>query len=129
MNKLLKHLLTIVLAFNTYAVFAATTPENSDDGSAIGTAASPQVKTQGDRTDKGSVDVNQGGTENDASNLGNADSPQHKKQMERTNKTKSDSKNHHQKNKVQRSNEANHGTTDGNKVQPSEPEQATPVAK
>lgn len=127
MNKLLKQLLTIALALNTYAAFAATTPENSDDGSAIGTAESPQVKDQAKRTDKGSVGVNQGATESDASNLGNADTPQHKKQMKRTNKNKGAATKHQHKNEVQRANDANHGTTDGNKIQPSEPEQAVPT--
>lgn len=127
MNKLLKHLLAATLAFNTYAVYAATTTDNTDDGSAIGTSESSQVKIQANRTDKGAVEVNQGATASDASNLGNADSPQHQKQMARTNKGASEPMKHHHRNKVLRSKDENHGTTQGNKVQPSEPEQAAPA--
>lgn len=127
MNKLLKHLLAATLALNTYAVYAATTTDNTDDGSAIGTSASSQVKIQANSTDKGAIEVNQGATASDASNLGNADSPQHQKQMARTDKGESEPVKHHHRNKVLRSKDAHHGTTQGNKVQPSEPEQAAPA--
>ena len=129
MNKLLKHLLAVSLALTTYAVFAATTPDNTDDGSAIGTSDSPQVQKQSDRTDKGATGVNQGATDSDASSLGNADSPQHKKQADFTNKGTTGSMKHHHRNKVLRSKDENHGTTEGNKIQPSEPEQAAPATK
>ncbi len=127
MNILLKSLLVATLALNSYAVYAATTTDNTDDGSAIGTSESSQVKIQSNSIDKGVVEVNQGATESDASNLGNADSPQHQKQMARTHDGRSGKVKHHHRNKVLRSKDANQGTTQGNKVQPSEPEQAAPA--
>jgi len=128
MNTLLKSLLAATLALNTYAVVAATQPDNADDASSLGTSSSPQVQKQSDRTDKGATDVNQGATESDASNLGNAETPQIKKQNERANKGASERPEPNRKNKVLRSKDDNHGTTKGNKVQPGVPEQAAPAS-
>lgn len=127
MNKLIKYLLVTAFALNSYSLYAATTTENTDDASSLGTSSSPQVQKQTDRTEKGATGVNQGATESDASNLGNADSPQVKKQAERTNKGASEPVKHKHRNKVLKSKDMNHGTTQGNKVQPSEPEQAAPA--
>ena len=127
MNKLIKNLLAATLVLSTSAVCAATTSENTDDASTLGTSSSPQVERQADRTDKGATGVNQGATESDASNLGNAETPQIKKQMERANKGLSERVEPNRKNKVLRNLDDNHGTTKGNKVQPAEPEQATPT--
>ncbi|PPC94672.1 MAG: hypothetical protein CTY33_03760 [Methylotenera sp.] len=126
--KLLSKLLTVVLTASALTSFAATTNENTDDASNLGTAESPQIKKQMERTDKGSSSVNQGATEmDDASDLGTAESPQIKKQMDRTNKGASEPVKKTSKNKVMRKKEADHGTTKGNKVQPSELEQAAPL--
>jgi len=127
MNKLLNHLLAVALTLSTSAVYAATTPENTDDASNLGTSESSQVQKQTNRTDKGDFGVNQGATDSDASNLGNADTPQIKKQMENTNKGASEQVSPNNKNKVVRKKTQDHGTTKGNKVQPSEPEQAAPA--
>ena len=127
MKKFTKYLLVAMLAFSTYSVNAATTTENTDDASNLGTAQSPQIQKQMDMTDKGATGVHQGSTESDASNLGNADSPQHKKQMESSDKGSSEPVKPNHRNKVMRKKHMNHGTTSGNKVQPSEPEQAAPA--
>jgi hypothetical protein len=129
MNKLLSTLLAGLLACGTYSAIAATQPDNSDDGSNIGTADSPQHKAQERRTDKGAVGANNGATDMDeASDLGNADSPQHKKQIERSNKNGATQNTHrHHKNKVQKNKEMNEGTTQGNKVQPTDTDNGTPA--
>ena len=133
MNKLLKNTLaatfviSATLAFASQSVFAATTTDNTDDASNIGTSESSQVKIQSNRTDKGAVEVNQGATDSDTSNLGTSETPQHKKQAARTNKGASEPVKHHHRNKVMKNKDENQGTTMGNKVQPSEPEQAAPV--
>lgn len=133
MNKILKNIiagtfvLSATLAFATSSVYAATTTNNTDDASSIGTSESSQVKVQSNRTDKGAVEVNQGATDSDSSNLGTSESPQHKKQAERTDKGASKPVKHHHKNKVMKNKDENQGTTMGNKVQPSEPEQAAPA--
>jgi len=128
MNTLIKNLLAATLALNTYVVYAATTPENTDDASSLGTSTSPQVQRQMDRTDKGATGVNQGATDSDASNLGNLETPQVKRQMERTDKGASEPVKPNRKNKVLRAKDDNHGTTKGNKLQPSDPTQAAPVS-
>lgn len=128
MNKLLSYLFAGLLAMNAYPVLAATQTDNSDDASNLGTSASPQHKAQENRTDKGPTGVNNGATDSDASNLGNADSPQHKKQVERSNKGSSQNTHtHHHKNKVMKNKEANEGTTQGNKVQPTDTYNGTPA--
>ena len=86
MNKLISTLFATALTISAFSAIAATTPENADDASSIGTAESPQHKQQEMRTDKGATDVNQGATNSDASSLGNADSPQHVEQNKRTDK-------------------------------------------
>ena len=106
MNKFFKNIvagtfvLSATLALATSSVYAATTTNNTDDGSSIGTSESSQVKTQSNMTDKGAVEVNQGATDSDTSNLGTSESPQHKKQAARTNKGASEPVKHHQRNKV-----------------------------
>ena len=40
---------------SAFSVSAATTPENTDDGSAIGTSDTPQIKHQDKRIDKGTT--------------------------------------------------------------------------
>jgi len=59
MNKLISTLIATVLTISTFSAIAATTPENADDASSIGTAESPQHKQQEMRTDKGSTDMNE----------------------------------------------------------------------
>jgi len=75
MNKLISTLFVAALTINTFYAIAATTPENADDASSLGTSASPQHNQQENRTEKGATDVNQGATSSDASSLGNVDSP------------------------------------------------------
>ena len=120
----MKSLLAASLVLSSYTVNAAT---STDDASGLGTSSSPQVERQSNRTDKGAVGVNQGATDSDASNLGNAETPQIKKQMERSNKELSERVKPNRKNEVLKNLDDNHGTTNGNKVQPTEPEQATPT--
>lgn len=123
--------LLIALLFSAVSVasFAATTDENKDDGSTLGTAENPQVQRQQNRTDKGAVGVHQDGVPDDASNLGNSKSPQVVKQNKRTNKGLSErpAKNS-ARNKVMKEKEENAGTTLGNPIQPSEPELAPPAS-
>jgi hypothetical protein len=123
----MKTLLAVTLVFSSYAANAATTSDNTDDASALGTSSSPQVERQSSRTDKGATGINQGSTESDASNLGNAETPQIKRQMERANKELSEPVAPNRKNKVLKNMDDNHGTTKGNKVQPAEPTQAPPT--
>jgi len=128
MNKLFSYLFAGLLAMNAYPVLAATQTDNTDDASSLGTSDSPQHKAQERRTDKGDIGANNGATDNDASNLGNADSPQHKKQIERSNKNSATQNTHrHHKNKVMKNKEANEGTTQGNKVQPTDTYNGTPA--
>lgn len=131
MNKLISALFATVLTVSAFSVTAATTPENTDDASDLGTADSPQIQQQQNRTDKGATGVNQGATEDDASNLGNADSPQHVEQNKRTDKGPAQDlkARNANKNKVLKAKEENHGTTKGNKVQPTSPEAAAPAQK
>lgn len=125
MSKLLLALLFTSISITSYA---ATTETNTDDGSAIGTSESPQVQKQQNRTDKGPTGVHQEGVKDDASNIGTSESPQVVKQSNRTDKGVSErpTKRTH-KNKVLREKETNAGTTKGNPVQPTEPEQAPPA--
>jgi hypothetical protein len=44
-------LLAVALCFSAYSVSAATTTSNTDDGSAIGTSDTPQLKQQNKTTD------------------------------------------------------------------------------
>lgn len=124
MNRLL---IALLFSVTSIASYAATSTENQDDGSTLGTAENPQVKMQQNRTDKGATDVHQGGVIDDASNLGNSDTPQAKQQNKRTNKGVSESPSKESKNPlIQRKNE-NAGTTKGNPMQPTEPESAPPT--
>lgn len=125
MNKLL---ISLLLSLVSVSSFSATTIDNKDDGSALGTSESPQVQQQQDRTDKGSSGNSQDGVQDEASNLGNSESPQVKKQKNRTDKGVSEQPNKNKsKNKVIKKKDDNAGTTKGNPVQPTEPESAPPV--
>jgi hypothetical protein len=129
MNKLLLSLIAAAVTANTYVAIAATQENNTDDASNLGTADSPQIKKQIDRTDKGATGVNQGATDvDDASKLGTSESPQVKKQQDRTNKGTSEPVQKNTKNKVLRKKHDDHGTSKGNPVQPTEPEQAPPTS-
>lgn len=46
MNKFTCSILAAVLSLSAYSVSAATTTNNTDDGSAIGTSETPQIKQQ-----------------------------------------------------------------------------------
>ena len=129
MNKLISHLFAAALTFSTFSVYAATTPDNTDDGSNIGTSESPQHKQQNYRTDKGSTETSTGAVKDDGSNIGTADSPQHVKQNKRTNKGESQnpSERHVKKNKVLQEKDNNKGTTKGNQIQPTDPDNAAPA--
>ena len=125
MNKLLLALLFSAVSMSPYA---ATNTDNKDDASTLGTSETPQVQKQQNRTDKGATSVHQDGVTDDASNLGNSDSPQVKKQSNRTDKGVSERPMKKQpKNKVMKEKEENAGTTKGNPVQPSNPEEAPPA--
>ena len=56
MNKLnrysLKSAIATAFLFSIFSVSAATTPENTDDASALGTSDTPQIKQQDKRIDK-----------------------------------------------------------------------------
>ena len=127
MNKLL---LVLLFAGSTLTSYAATNENNKDDGSTIGTSESPQVQKQQNRTDKGATGVHQDGVMDDASTLGTSETPQVQKQQKRTNKGTSSKTNRNKtKNKVMQEKEQNAGTTEGNPIQPSEPESAAPSTK
>ena len=53
MNKTITSVFLTALLVSSFSVSAATTPENTDDGSAIGTSDTPQIKHQDRRIDKG----------------------------------------------------------------------------
>lgn len=125
MNKLLTALL---LSAATVTSFSATTDENKDDASALGTADNPQVQKQQNRTDKGAVGVHQDGVPDNASKLGTSETPQVKEQNKRTNKGTSERpENHKAKNKVMKEKDENAGTSKGNPIQPTQPESAPPA--
>jgi hypothetical protein len=126
MNRLL---IALLFSAATVTSYAATTDENKDDASALGTSDSPQVQKQQDRTDKGPVSVNQDGVEDDASKLGTVETPQVKEQNKRTNKGPSQKQSKYKaKNKVMKEKEENAGTSLGNPIQPTEPESAPPAS-
>ena len=52
MNKLISSVFFTALFVSAFPVNAATTPENTDDGSALGTSDTPQIKQQDKRIDK-----------------------------------------------------------------------------
>ena len=55
MNKNMTNVFLTALLVSTFSASAATTPENTDDGSAIGTSDTPQIKHQDRRIDKGTT--------------------------------------------------------------------------
>jgi len=129
MNQFISTIFAAAVAFSAFSAISATTPENGDDGSAIGTSETPQIKQQNLRTDKGAVETNTGATNDAASNLGNSESPQVVEQNKRTDKGAAQSVDgeQHKKSKLQKTKEKNAGTTKGNKVQPTSPEAAAPA--
>lgn len=52
MNKTITSVFFTALLLSAFSVSAATTPENTDDGSALGTSDTPQIKHQDKRIDK-----------------------------------------------------------------------------
>ena len=56
MNKLISGIFAATLTLGAISVYAATTPNNTDDGSSIGTSESPQHKQQSMRTNKGNTE-------------------------------------------------------------------------
>ena len=52
MTKTITSVFFTALLMSAFSVSAATTPENTDDGSAIGTSDTPQIKHQDKRIDK-----------------------------------------------------------------------------
>ena len=52
MTKTITSVFLTALLMSAFSVSAATTPENTDDGSAIGTSDTPQIKHQDKRIDK-----------------------------------------------------------------------------
>ncbi len=131
MNKLTTALLASLLTVGSLSAHAATSTENKDDASNLGTSDSPQVIQQQSRTYKGASDAYQTAPSDDSSNLGNANSPQVVDQNKRTDKGPAqDSKARNAgKNKVLKAKEDNHGTTKGNQIQPTQPEAAAPATK
>ena len=131
MNTLISTLFASVLTVGSVSAFAATSTDNTDDASTLGTAESPQVQRQQNRTDKGPTDVYQNAPSDDSSNLGNADSPQVVEQSKRTDKGPAQDlkARNAKKNKVLKTKEENHGTTKGNQIQPAQPETAAPATK
>ncbi|MEO7345355.1 MAG: hypothetical protein ABIU85_11030 [Methylotenera sp.] len=69
MNKLISHLFAVTLTFSAFSAYAATTPDNTDDGSNIGTSESPQHKQQDYHTDKGAPEMSTDAVKDDGSNL------------------------------------------------------------
>ncbi|MES2501920.1 MAG: hypothetical protein V4545_04885 [Pseudomonadota bacterium] len=131
MNKLISALFATVLTIGSASAFAATSPDNKDDASTLGTSESPQVKQQQNRTDKGASEVYQTAPSDNSSNLGNSNSPQVVDQSERTDKGPAQDlkARNADKNKVLKAKEDNHGTTKGNQIQPTQPESAAPATK
>lgn len=52
MNKIIVNTLATAIFLSAFSATAATTTENTDDGSAIGTSETPQIKQQDKRIDK-----------------------------------------------------------------------------
>lgn len=131
MNKLISTLFVTALTIGSASVFAATSTDNKDDASTLGTSESPQIKQQQNRTDKGASEVYQTAPSDNSSNLGNSNSPQVVEQNERTDKGPAQDlkARNADKNKVLKAKEDNHGTTKGNQIQPTQPESAAPATK
>ena len=55
MTKTITSVFLTALLMSAFSVSAATTPENTDDGSALGTSDTPQIKHQDKRIDKSST--------------------------------------------------------------------------
>jgi hypothetical protein len=55
MNKIIVNTLATAIFLSAFSANAATTAENTDDGSAIGTSETPQIKQQDKRIDKKST--------------------------------------------------------------------------
>lgn len=55
MTKTITSVFLTALLVSAFSASAATTPENTDDGSAIGTSDTPQIKHQDRRIDKGTT--------------------------------------------------------------------------
>lgn len=132
MNKITSSIIAAAFAISTFSVYAATTPENADDASNLGTSDTPQKQQQDIRTDKGATEMSTGAIDDDASNLGTAETPQVQKQNMRTDKGASENTTHRphaKKSKLMKTKEKNAGTTKGNKVQPNQPESAAPATQ
>ncbi len=129
MKKLISGIFATTITLCVLSAYAATTPDNADDASSIGTSESPQHKQQDMRTDKGPSEMNTDSVKDDGSNLGTSESPQHKQQSMRTNKGSTDNmkKTHTKKSKLMKTKEENGGTTKGNQIQPNQPDGAAPA--
>ena len=131
MNKLTTALIATILTVGSISAHAATSTENKDDASNLGTSDSPQVIQQQNRTDKGASEAYQTAPSDNSSNLGNSNSPQVVNQSERTDKGPAQDlkARNADNNKVLKAKEDNHGTTKGNQIQPTQPESAAPATK
>jgi len=52
MNQFIASIFAAAVAFSTFSAISATTTENADDASNIGTSETPQIKQQDRRVDK-----------------------------------------------------------------------------
>ncbi|MES2499608.1 MAG: hypothetical protein V4570_03670 [Pseudomonadota bacterium] len=132
MNQFVSSIFAVALSVSAFSAISATTPDNTDDGSNIGTSETPQIKQQELRVDKGPIETNTDSTTDDASNLGNSDSPQVVKQNERADKGPTQNSTDYdrtKKTKLMKTKEKNSGTTKGNQIQPNQPESAAPATK
>jgi hypothetical protein len=137
MNQFIASIFAAAITFSTFSAISATTNENSDDASSIGTSETPQIKQQDRRVEKDAIETNTGGVNDPASNLGNSESPQIVEQNKRIDPgitQKAPAQNvtegeYTKKSRLLKAKEKNAGTTKGNQVQPNQPEGAAPATK
>lgn len=132
MNKFIVSIFSAAIAVSALPAISATTVDNMDDASSIGTSDTPQIKQQDKRVDKGAIETNTGSVNDPASNLGNSESPQVVEQNMRTDKGPAQNVTegeYTKKSRLLKEKAKNAGTTKGNKVQPSQPEGAAPATK
>ncbi|MES2580371.1 MAG: hypothetical protein V4552_07465 [Pseudomonadota bacterium] len=132
MNQFIASIFAAAITFSAVSAISATTTENADDASSIGTSETPQIKQQDRRVDKGAIETNTGSVNDPASNLGNSESPQIVEQNKRVDKGPAQNVTegeYTKKSRLLKTKEKNAGTTKGNKVQPSQPEGAAPATK
>lgn len=122
-------LLTILFLSTLSTIsIAATTQENKDDASSLGTSENPQVQQQQNNTDKEPIVTNDSVVIDDQRSMESSDAKKTKDQAKHNKNGSINKSKHNAKNKVMKEKEMNSGTSKGNPIQPTEPESAPPAS-